>query len=133
MADQLLTKRVQSLVGSAILREAHHQYRPVSELVTQFSLIPDAYRDAALKGILNQFNALAGNHQMASATRMLDVAIPLYHSQINQSSNVDECKTAMRAFLETLMGNSVQLSKLHKQQLLQTLHHCSMQDHLRTF
>ena len=87
----------------------------------------DAYRDAALKGILKQFNALAGNHQMASATRMLDVAIPLYHSQINQSSNVDECKTAMRAFLETLMGNSVQLSKL-QQQLLQTLHHCSMQD-----
>ena len=93
--------------------------------MTQFSLIPDSFRDAALKGILDQFNALAGNHQMASAARMLDVAVPLYHSQINQSMNSDQCKAAMRRFLETLMGNSVQLSKSHKQLLLQTLHHCS--------
>ena len=130
----MLSNRVQSLVGSAILRETHHQYRPVSELLTQFSLIPDSFRDAALKGILDQFNALAGNHQMASAARMLDVAIPLYHSQINQSSNVDECKTAMRRFLETLMGNSVQLSKSHKQLLLQTLTPLfNIINHLRTF
>ena len=83
-ADQLLSNRVESLVGSAILRETHHQYRPVSELLTQFSLIPDSFRDAALKGILDQFMHWQ-HHQMASAARMLDVAVPCtIHKLINQ-------------------------------------------------
>ena len=74
-----ISNRVNHLVADAMLRQHAGSYSPVSEITTQFSLIPEftekqcPLRDKVFLGMLNQFQALASHQSLASGSRMFDV------------------------------------------------------------
>ncbi|MEC8678092.1 MAG: hypothetical protein VXX85_04485, partial [Candidatus Margulisiibacteriota bacterium] len=116
-------ERVQSLVSDSVLRHNSPNYRPVSELLTQFSLVPDSSKETVLSGIVDQFTSLCDNNQLASVTRMFDVVNALYneYDQFSDLSEKAEIKKSVSAFLDKVVDSNVELSTQQQRDLLSLL------------
>ncbi|MGA0242064.1 MAG: hypothetical protein ACO3K7_03595 [Candidatus Marinamargulisbacteria bacterium] len=115
----VIKDRVTSLVNDAVLRGHFSDYRPVSELTTQFSLVPSVHQPLVYAGIVSQFDALAKNHQLASITRMLDVVTELHRYSPKHHSATN--KTTL-TFLNKVINSGVTLSDQQRHNLLHLLH-----------
>ncbi|MEK9727299.1 MAG: hypothetical protein VW397_04230 [Candidatus Margulisiibacteriota bacterium] len=118
-----ITQRVNALVADSILREKFH-YRPVSEISTQFSMIPERYQLDVYTSILDQFNLFASQDQLASISRMLDVVYGLvpYILQNSDSSTKDNYQSCTLKFLKQVVTSGIELNAPQKQGLIFLIH-----------
>jgi hypothetical protein len=142
-----MSDRVQHLVADAMLRQQGREYRPVSEITTQFSLIPEGDATNPLQTqvflkMMDQFTSLSAHHSLASGARMFDVVdaivssemrptIQLASDQANitntEHSNVQglEVLQSVQKFLGALIDNGVVLNEQQQQRFLALLDQCS--------
>ncbi len=146
-----ISNRVQYLVADSMLRQHGGGYRPVSEITTQFSLIPKStidsrstLQDRVFVSMMDQFNSLSAHHSLASGARMFDVVDAIVSSDVlptlqsisnasdfpNDTGHVQQFQALevlqrVQGFLDSLIDNGVVLNKQQQQRFLALLEQCS--------
>ena len=132
-----IQERVQSFVKDSVLRHNSSTYRPLSELVTQYSLFPDQMKGTVLSGVVDQFTSFCKSDQLASVSRMLDVVTVLFkqYDELNSDDEKtkEEIKQTVFGFLNQVVKSNVELTTQQKETLLDLLHQTDVKRSFTTF